>query len=233
MEDQTIYRESYRVLDVKLRNFSKEGTKSLIISSCEENTGKTTVAANFAISLARRNKKVLLIDCDLRKANIATILNVAHSQPGLIQYLTDNISYSLIIKEIKLNERDDKVLDFIPAGGTVNNSSELLESEKLSHLIEDLAPDYDHIIIDTPPLTRLIDTMVIGSIVNDMILVVKPNHTFRDSLTLAMEELNHSDINVLGYVVNAGDIKNLSGKYKYGYGYGYGYPAKKKESAVI
>ncbi len=97
-------------------------------------------------------------------------------------------------------------------------------------LIKKLSPLYDHILIDTPPLTRVIDTMVLGSIINDLILVIKPNHTFKDSVTMAIEELDYSNINVVGYIVNAGEIKKLSGKYKYGYGYGYGYPVKKLNS---
>lgn len=227
MDDQSIYRESYRVLDLKLRNFSRNGHKSLIITSCEENTGKTSVAINFAISLANRNKKVLLIDGDLRKANVASILDESNSKSGLINYLTENIKYSGIINRIIIDEKDDKFFDFITSGGTVENSSELLELEKMRVLIKKLSPLYDHILIDTPPLTRVIDTMVLGSIINDLILVIKPNHTFKDSVTMAIEELDYSNINVVGYIVNAGEIKKLSGKYKYGYGYGYGYPVKK------
>lgn len=227
MDDQSIYRESYRVLYIKLRNFSRNGIKSMIITSCEENTGKTSVATNFAISLANRNKNVLLIDGDLRKANVASILDETHSKPGLISYLTENIDYSDIINRLIINKKDDKFFDFITSGGTVENSSEILDSEKMRVLIEELSPLYDHILIDTPPLTKVIDTMVLGSIINDIILVIKPNHTFKDSVAMAIEELDHSNINVVGYVVNAGEIKKLSGKYKYGYGYGYGYPVKK------
>jgi capsular exopolysaccharide synthesis family protein len=227
MDDQSIYRESYRVLYIKLRNFSRNGIKSMIITSCEENTGKTSVATNFAISLANRNKNVLLIDGDLRKANVASILDETHSKPGLISYLTENIDYSDIINRLIINKKDDKFFDFITSGGTVENSSEILESEKMRVLIEELSPLYDHILIDTPPLTRVIDTMVLGSIINDIILVIKPNHTFKDSVAMAIEELDHSNINVIGYIVNAGEIKKLSPKYKYGYGYGYGYPVKK------
>jgi len=230
MENQSVFRESYRVLDVKLRNFVLSGYKSLIITSCEENTGKTSVATNFAISLAMKNKKVLLIDCDLRKANVAKILSKSHSKPGLIQYLTEDISYSYVISPLLIDKKADKYLDVITAGGTAEHSSELLESEKMKDLIEDMSSLYDHIIIDTPPLTRLIDTLVLGSIINHMILVIKPNHTYKDSIMIAIDELDHTDVNVLGYIVNAGDIKNLSGKYKYGYGYGYGYPVKKEEN---
>ena len=65
-----------------------------------------------------------------------------------------------------------------------------------------------------------------------MILVVKPHHSFKDSVEMALDELSYTDVRVLGYIINAGNIKNLSGKYKYGYGYGYGYPVKKAAKAT-
>jgi capsular exopolysaccharide synthesis family protein len=232
MEDQSIFRESYRVLDIKLKNTAKGEASPLIVTSCEENTGKTTVASNYAISLARKNKKVLLIDGDLRKANIANMFNRTHSKPGIIQYLTEDVSYTQIIKQLNLSNRDDKSLDIITTGGTVEHSSELLELDKMRSLVEEMSTLYDHVIIDTPPLTRLIDTMVLGSYIKNMVLVVKPNHSFKDSVQLALEELSFSEINVLGYIVNAGNMKKLSGKYKYGYGYGYGYPVKKAAKAA-
>jgi capsular exopolysaccharide synthesis family protein len=232
MEDQSFFRESYRVLDVKLKNFVLSGYKSLIITSCEENTGKTSIAANFAISLAMKNKKVLLIDCDLRKASVATILSKSHSKPGLIQYLTEDISYSYVVSPLLIDKKADKYLDVITAGGTVEHSSDLLESQKMKELIEDMSSIYDQIIIDTPPLTRLVDTLVIGSFINHLILVIRPDHTYKDSVLMAIEELDHSDIEVLGYIMNAADIKNFSGKYKYGYGYGYGYPVQKMDKMI-
>jgi capsular exopolysaccharide synthesis family protein len=229
MDDQSTFKESYRVLDLKIKNYSRHEIKTIIITSCEENTGKTSVTTNFAISLANRNKNVLLIDCDLRKANIASVLNESNSKPGLINYLTDNIGYSSIINQLNLNKKEGKSLDFITSGGTIEHSSELLESEKMGLLIEELSSLYDYILIDTPPLTRIVDTLVLGRIVNDLILVIKPNHTHKDSIAIALEELHNSDINVIGYIVNAGDIQRLSRRYKYGYGYAYGYPLKKSE----
>jgi capsular exopolysaccharide synthesis family protein len=233
MTDQNKYRESYRILDLKVRNFSPKGTKALIISSCEENTGKTSVTTNFAISLANKNKKVLLIDGDLRKASVADMLNETNRKAGLINYLTEEIDYSYIINRLVLDEKADKFLDYIIAGGTVENSSEILESDKMRILIEELSPQYDHILIDTPPLTRIIDTLVLGKIIHDMILVIKPDHTFRENVEMAIEELGHSEINVIGYIINACDIKKLSGKYKYGYGYVHGYPVNKTDNVII
>jgi len=232
MTDQNQFRESYRVLDLKVRNFSPSGSKALLITSCEENTGKTSIATNFAISLANKNKKVLLIDGDLRKANVASLLNDTNRKAGLINYLSDNIAHTHIINHLAIGDKNDRSLDYILAGGTVENSSELLESEKFARLIEKLIPKYDHILIDTPPITRIIDTLILGKVVRDLILVIKPNHTYKENIEMAIEELEYANMNVIGYIFNAFDLNKLTGKYKYGYGYAYGYPVSHTDNVV-
>ncbi len=225
MDDVIIPQESYRLLDLKLQNYSENGAKSFLISSCEENTGKTSIAISFAISLALKGKRVLLIDCDLRKEGIAKFINEKSKSSGIINLITENMNSSNIIKQLQLGDKSTNFIDYIPAGGSTINSGKILESEKMKELIEELYQKYNYIIIDTPPVTRVVDTLVLGKIVNDLILVIRPNHTLRDRLELAVEELNDSEINILGFVVNAADIPKLSHKYKYGYGYGYEYSA--------
>jgi succinoglycan biosynthesis transport protein ExoP len=230
MDDESGFKEYYRLLGIKLRNFSLNGTKALLISSCEENTGKTSIATNLAISLARKGEKVLIIDGDLRKAAISKIFNDSSKSPGLIKMLTKDINLSHVLKHLHFEKKSKIMIDYIPAGGSTENSGEILDSEKMKKIIEEVSPAYDHILIDTPPITRLVDTLVIGKFVKDLILVIKPHHTYRDSLALAIEELEQSNINILGYIINAGDISQLSQKYKYGYGYGYGYPTKEEKT---
>jgi capsular exopolysaccharide synthesis family protein len=228
MDDQNIFWESYRVLGLKLNNVSKNGSKSLIITSCEENTGKTSIATNFAVFLANRNRKVLLIDADLRKAAASSFLNDNLTSPGLISYLTGKMDHSNILKQLVVDKKENKTLDYIPAGGTVENSSEILESERMKSLIEELSPQYDHVLIDTPPVTRVIDTLVLGNTVKDIILVIRPNHTFKGSVALGIEEMELANMNILGFIMNASALSELSQKYKYGYGYGYGSSSYKK-----
>jgi len=228
MDDQSIFRESYRVLNIKLRNYIESELKGIMISSCEENTGKTSVSTNFAASLARSGKKVLLIDGDLRKASVGKYLNDHHSSPGLIDLMSDDMNPRKVIRTFKFGEHLNKNLDYILTGGLTEYSSEILESDKMKNLIDTLSPNYDYIIIDAPPLTRVVDPLVIGSFIKDLVLVLKPNHTFRDSMEMAMEEIKHSRINMLGFVINAGEVSKLSNKYKYGYGYGYSYGQEKK-----
>ena len=128
-----------------------------------------------------------------------------------------------MINHFKFEKKINRIVDYIPAGCFTEDSSEILESEKMQDLINELSLKYDHIIIDTPPITRIVDTLVLGKIVNDLILVIRPNHTYKDSVEMVVEEMEQSNINIMGIVINAGDITKLSQKYKYGYGYGYGY----------
>jgi len=225
MEDQLAFRESFRVLRTKLLQLLNENgdKKTLMFTSCEENTGKTTVAANYAMTLARTGKKVLVIDCDLRKSSMAKYLKISEDSPGLLQLLTNKLDTPVIYRPFVAEKSTTQIINFIPAGGCVENSSELLDSQKMGVLLRMLHSQYDYILLDTAPVTRIVDTLVLGRYVKNVIIIVRPDFTFKDSLSAGIEEMRQADMNVLGTVINASDIRKMSDKYKYGYGYGYGY----------
>jgi capsular exopolysaccharide synthesis family protein len=216
MRDQIIFTDSYRALAVKLRKSLSNGKNTVLFTSSEENTGKTTIVSNFAISLARAGKKILILDCDLRKSKIADFYMIPPDHPGVIQFLSDN-TYNL--KFFKPFKED---LQIMPAGGTIERSAELLGSEKMEKLLDLYSPLYDYILIDTPPVTKVVDTLILGEYVKDVVFIIRPNHTFKAGITLATEELLQSNMNILGVVFNACHRSQMSLKYKYGYGYGYG-----------
>ena len=222
MEDQLAFRESYRVLRTRLMHLFTKDKKILIFTSCEENTGKTTVVANLAMTLARAGKKVLIIDCDLRKSAMAKFLKLPSNSPGLLQLLTNNLA-PVLYKPFVVEKSTTQIINFIPAGGVVENSSELLESKKLKDLLKAMLPQYDYILIDTAPVTRIVDTLVLGKFVKDVVLVIKPNHTLKNSIVMGIEELNQSNMNLIGFVFNGVELNKMPNRYKEGYGYGYGY----------
>jgi capsular exopolysaccharide synthesis family protein len=221
LENIKNHQESFRLLDIKLQKHATNSQKSLLISSCEENTGKTSIAISYAIFLVLKGEKVLLIDCDLRKKGISKYTDLKSESPGLIDLLNSDTNLNYILKQLKLNGQSNKTLDYIPSGGLINDSGKIFESKKFKLLIENLSAKYNYIIIDTPPLTKVVDTLELGKMVNDLILVVRPNHTYKDSLELAIEDIKDAEINVLGFIINAVEIPKFSHKYKYGYGYGY------------
>lgn len=236
MDDQHGYRESYNLLRTKLMYFIPRSKKIIMITSCEENAGKTSVTANLAISLARMHKKVLVIDCDLKKSEMGSYFGINGKNShftisGLGEFLekrTEPVFYQPFISSS--NSNHNLSIDLLPGGIFRENSTELLASPKMKSLIREKKRSYDFILIDTPPITRTVDTFVLGEFIKDIILVIRPNHTFRDNILWAIQEFERARINILGVVANACELSNSTYKHRYDYGYGeenkYGYGKK-------
>ena len=213
--------ESYRLLNTKLSHLDLKD-KTIMVTSCEENTGKTTIVANLAITLALNNKNVLIIDCDLRKGELSRRFNVFHNSSGLIDFLEKGSSpviYTKLLKKINI----------LPSGGINENSSILLSSDRMKSLFEKIDTSaYNYVIIDTPPVTRVVDTLILGQYVTNAILVVRPDISMKDSVIGGIQDMNQAQIKILGIVANATEIQS-SYRYRYSYGYGYGYGNSPKD----
>ena len=217
------FKESYRVMRTKLGHLMYK-RNILQFTSCEENTGKTTVTTNFAVSLAMANKKVLLIDCDLRRPKVGEFFHIPRDYSGLIDFLSNRkLSAPDIYSPFKQFSRDEIKLHIIPAGGSVENSSELLDSNKFKDFLGSVSEMYDYVFIDTPPTTKTVDAMVLGKYVEDVVVVVRPGHTNRESFVWGIQDLKQFEMNIVGLVINGCDMKMLPDRYRYGYQYGYGY----------
>lgn len=248
------FKESYRMLRTKL-SFILSTKRSpiknnLLFTSCEENTGKTTIVTNFSLLLALAGKRVLVIDCDLKNPSVGRFFNIPFNAPGLIDFLThdyittpdvytplDDPSFqdvSLFNPTIRMDDREMEVsykrysLDVIPAGGSIDHSSELLDSDKFKDYLLEISGSYDYILIDTPPVTRTVDALTLGNFVKNAVLVVKPNYTRKDNLNRAISDFRQFNVHLLGSVINACDIKRFADDYGYGYGYGYSYQYEPK-----
>jgi tyrosine-protein kinase Etk/Wzc len=225
MNEQEGFRETFRLLKTKLL-FQMEGRdKIFLITSCEEDTGKTSIVANLAVSIAQENKKVLVIDCDLRKAALSKMFDVPKNAPGLIEFIERDVAPTIYTKVLKN-------IDILPAGGTREDSSHLLNSERMRMLFNAIDTSfYDYIIIDTPPVTRVVDTLVLGRSIKDAILVVRPGHSFKEAVLGGIQEMLQAKIKLRGIVANAAEIKDsYYYKYRYSYGYGYTYGENGKKS---
>ncbi len=219
-ENNYSFREAYRQLRTKLDNLYPLTSKTMLFTSCEESSGKTTATANFATSLGEMGKKVLIIDCDLRKSQLSTFFNIKKSSFGLSDFLRKDTKLTLL-HPFELTKYSHLKVDLIPAGRYSENSSELLGSNKMKMLIEKAEQKYDHILIDTPPLTQIVDTFVLGKFIRNVVLLIRPNSTVGQNIDWAIEEFDQSSMNLLGFVINACDIKKSSYRYKYRYQYGY------------
>ncbi len=212
-------KETFRLLKTKLFKQLGPENKLIMITSCEENSGKTNVTANLAASLALEGKKVLLIDADLRKGELSKLFGLDKLNNGLLDYLENG-------NTPKIYTVASKYLDIIPAGGLSGDSGALLNSSRMRMLFKSLdITSYELIIVDTPPVTRVVDTLVLSHSIKNGILVVRPQHSLIDTVRWGMNELFNAQINIKGLVVNAADIEN-SYYYKHRYGYGYGYGSK-------
>ncbi len=197
-EDSPFYvREAYKALRTNLIfSLPASGCKKLIVTSSLESEGKSTNCLNMAITFAEMDAKVLIIDADLRKPNIARLLGVQNS-PGLSNFLVGLADTSDIIKK-----SDFENLSYIVAGNIPPNPVELLESEKMQTLLEKLEQDFDYIFIDTPPVNLVIDTVVISKYVNGVIMIALQNSTDKEAMSYALNQLSFANAKILGFVLN-------------------------------
>lgn len=217
-----------------------DGGYVVAVTSALQGEGKSFNAVNLAISYAQADKKVLLIDCDLRRPKISRLLDLK-SDFGLSNIL---VSPSLVENSLKNTPVDN--LDVIISGDIPPNPSELLGSSKMEEILKWARENYDLIILDTPPINVVTDTVVLSSMIDGILFVVRAGRTERQDIIQAIDKLEYAQARILGFILN--DIDQGKGAkgykkyrykkynkyshyaYGYTYGYGYGYGYKPKES---
>jgi capsular exopolysaccharide synthesis family protein len=217
--------ETYRLFRTKLFQKLDHEKKIIMVTSCEENSGKTSVVANLAVSVSQEGKRVLVVDCDLRKADLTKTFGLTTKDIGLIDFLTKDVNP-------KIYSRASKLIDVLPAGGLTDDSGTMLSSPRMKTLLANLAQsNYDIIIFDTPPVTRVVDPLVLAQFIKDVVIIVRPNHSLTETVRWGMQELRQANVRINGIVANAASIENsYYYRYRYGYGYGYGDTNGKKRN---
>jgi len=196
--------------------------KVIHITSSTPGEGKTLIAANLAGSFAQANHKTLLMDCDLRKPRVHTVFGI-NRQPGLVEYLFDQVDLATITRHSKLAN-----LDVITVGTIPPNPAEMIGSKKMQDFIAHMKTLYDYIIIDSPPIISVTDSEIIAAYCDAVYLVVSANYTEFDLLDKAMDIINKSDVNFVGTILNNFVFKNSYGSY---YKYYYYYYNREKEGS--
>lgn len=184
---------------------------ALVVTSPNPNEGKTTLSINIAISLALNGRKVVLVDADLRKPQMHNIFQQP-SQPGLSNFLSGNAGAEEILRPTEVPD-----LYFIPSGAIPPSPAELLTSKAFEELLLDLRREFQHVIIDTPPIIEFADGLALSGLVDGVLLVLKHNATRRDAGRLAKQLLDQVNARVIGTVMNMATANRL------GYGGYYGY----------
>ncbi len=218
------YVEAYKTLRTNLiyaADSMGSKCKVILITSSVAGEGKSSVSLNLAIALAQASKKVILVDCDLRKKSLYSYMKASRQQVGLSDFLQAKDASKLRV----LHTYPDMGIDVLFAGSTPQNPSELLGSRRMSKLLRTLSEQYDFVICDTPPLGIVSDALALGRFVDGAILIASYDKVLRQDAIASKEKLESNNIPILGTVLNMYDEKNAvtSGRKSYGYGYGYGY----------
>ena len=211
--------ESFRSVRTNIKNLVGDIEKPVLaVSSTISSEGKTFISMNLAVVLASLNKKVLLTGLDLRRPRIHSVFGLDNSI-GMSNYLSGTKSFDEIIKETGVSN-----LFYAPSGPVPPNPAELIDSKKMKEFIERARKEFDYVIIDTPPVAIVTDALLLNSLVDSFLLVVRQRFSSRNTLTLIEELYETGTISKMGIIIN--DI-SLSGYYgyglRYGYSVGYGY----------
>lgn len=189
--------EEYRLLRTKIHFFSKDQElKTVMVTSTQTGEGKTTTISNLAITYAQEGKMVLLIDADMRKPSLHRVFSQLNHQ-GLSTLLAGESSLKEVTKETFITN-----LSLIPSGPTSSNPSELIDSITMRELLEQLKQEFDVILIDTPSVLAVSDSVIVSALCDGIIMVVAAGKVKRDRLKKAQEQLEHANARMLGIVLN-------------------------------
>ena len=203
--------EAYRALcSVILLSASDNPVKTLVVTSATSGEGKSTVSCNLATALAQRGRKVLLVDADLRCSSLDAPL---HARPGLTTMCAAGADHHPRYEPI-VNLPN---LHVVPSGIRPTDPTGVLDSPRMQELMNAWQGEYDHIILDTPPVLPFADALVLGAKADGVILVARAGMSRSKALLRARDVLLRSGANLLGFVLNA--VKERESYYQYPAGY--------------
>jgi non-specific protein-tyrosine kinase len=217
--------EAYRVLRTNLRFSGIENPSgALLVTSAGPGEGKTTTAANLAITMAQAGRRVVLVDCDLRRPSLHKLFGLSNEE-GLSSLFLDsapsleNIMYATRLESLKV----------IPSGPVPPNPAEMLDSNLMKRVFSDLRAQSDMLILDSPPTLAVADASILGARCSGAILVVDAGRTRTDACRRAVDTLGNTGTKILGVVLNKITSRRASSYYYY-----YYYSSKEKgKQAVI
>lgn len=212
------YSESIETLQVRLHKALKEKQgKSFLVTSAMAGEGKTTIACNLALMMAKKGYRVLLIDCDLRNPSVSSHLKMDASNGGLCDVLSGKLKPEDVIS------RYTDTLYVLPGGEPLSRVSNMFSGKIFGELLEHYRDQMDIIIVDTPPCAFMHDTSLIAHYIDLGLLVIRQDYTYTNRILTGVENLSQAGLELAGCVIN-GESTGI-GSYGYGkYGYGrYGY----------
>jgi succinoglycan biosynthesis transport protein ExoP len=203
--------EDYRAIRTSiLLSQTDEAPKTVAFTSALPEEGKTATVANVAVAFAQLGKNVLIVDTDLRKPRLERLFKIKGATLGLSGYLAGKVAVENVICET-----DVENIWLLASGSIPPNPAELLDSKKMRILVEGLKEGFDVILMDTPPVLSVVDSVVLGSLADSVILVVQPEKTAKKPFVGAVEMLRKANAKVIGVVFNQAKIRKS--RYYMGY----------------
>ena len=219
------FNEAVRLLRMRVEKaMAEHGRNVLLISSAIPGEGKTTISANLALSLAHKDKKVLIIDCDLRNPSVDKTLKLAEL-PKIGDYLEGKLEAQQVISATEYKNL------YVVAGGVSKESTmRSLRMARLDALVEDARQEYDLVILDTPPCSLLADASEFAAMADCGLMVVRQEYASREQILDGIQRLSDADLPLIGCAMN--HIGSHAG-HGYGYGYGYGYYSENEDNTTL
>ncbi|HPT79058.1 MAG TPA: CpsD/CapB family tyrosine-protein kinase [Candidatus Atribacteria bacterium] len=210
---KSVAAEAYKTLRTNIQYSSPDKSlKVILVTSFAQSEGKSTTAANLAITLAQSDKRVLLVDCDLRKPSLHRVFGIINAK-GVTNVLVQNVDYHEISNMVEIEN-----LEVLTSGPKPPNPSELLGSAKMESFISSVAAEYDMVILDAPPVLPVTDAVVLARLADGVIFVVNYGKTTHEMGVEAKARLEKVNAKILGVVINNTPIRR-SGRYEYYYYY--------------
>lgn len=205
--------EAYRSLRTNVM-FALPGNecKCIGVTSPTPGDGKSTTAANLAISLAQIGKKVILIDCDMRLPTIGAKFRVK-SVPGLSDFLVGQAKIEDCVRSV-----ETCTVHILPSGNIPPDPTGLLEARQLENLFGALRGIYEYIIVDLPPVTSVPDAVILSKYLDGFLLAIKEKHTEHRAIKEMLRQLEMADAKIIGFVLT-GSMGGSGRYYKYRYKY--------------
>ena len=225
-DPRSLASEAYRTIRTGLLlSQAGEPPRTILVSSAQSAEGKTTSSVNIAVCLASAGGRVVIVDADLRRPSVYRHLGINPKSPGLVEVLTGSHSLESVILPNVI-----KRLSVIPSGKIPPNPAELLGSLEMATLIDTLASMYDYVIIDSPPVLPVTDSVILSRYVDGVVLVVKGAMTPKKVVRDAKDRLRAVGARFLGAILNNVDIS--SGEYYYYNRYYYSYYKNEEDDEV-
>jgi capsular exopolysaccharide synthesis family protein len=223
-EPRSTIAEAYRSFRAGLLLSRAGGVRSVVVTSCFPGEGKSSTAANLAVSLAQLGKRVLLVDADLHRPRLHDVFKVAN-KTGLVSILAEGLEPSQAILKTTVPG-----VYLVPSGPPSPNPSGLLSSEGMSKFLELAGMNFDAVVVDTPPLFPVSDVLVFAQQTDGIVLCVRAGRTSREQVVKARDRILRSRATALGVLLNGLDL--ASAGYGYGAAYRYAYYGREPEPAA-